>query len=428
MRPRPRSLVLVLLGLVAACTPPDLNADGEVATDSDETTPDDLQSVAGGRETVRETLVVVESLVTGPVRKQVVVSARVQTRTSVQVFPKLSNLPVTAIHVEEGDRVEAGDVLIDLYDTELALTEASAKAVFEESKRTVAQNELRLEELEASRESSAQRSEITARELARLEVLGDLVTRKEVDEARLALVSSDGDLTNAGFALRAAEINKELSVIAQEKAHIEWERAKQNLGHSRVRAPVNGIVAMRDIEMGELSSMSAPAFRVVDTEDLILDLRVPQDVLAELAAGQLVEVTTSGAPDEVFVGAVRTVNPVLDQDTGSIHVIVDLAEAPGLVPGLFCEARIITSSRDNALLVSKRAVMYDDDQPIFFAVNGEGAAATKVAFVAGASTATQVEVLSDLDGEPVPPHLRIVVVGQENLKDGAPVKVVKEAF
>jgi hypothetical protein len=77
--------------------------------------------------------------------------------------------------------------------------------------------------------------------------------------------------------------------------------------------------------------------------------------------------------------------------------------------------------------VSKRAVLYEDDQPVLFTVNGDNAA-KKIAFIAGASTPTAVEILSDLDGTALPHDLRVIVVGQENLKDGAPIRIVEEAF
>jgi hypothetical protein len=54
--------------------------------------------------------------------------------------------------------------------------------------------------------------------------------------------------------------------------------------------------------------------------------------------------------------------------------------------------------------------------------------ARKIPFIAGATTVGEVEILSGLDGEPIPSDLMVIVVGQENLKDGSPITVVEEAF
>jgi len=269
-------------------------------------------------------------------------------------------------------------------------------------------------------------------DFARLEGLGDLVTDQEVDNARVAAEDAQDNLELAVFARQNTEIERELGEISVQRAQIDWTQAITNLGHTSVRAPIAGIVAKRDANVGMLTTMAAAAFVVVDTTDLVLNLRIPQDNLLRLQRGQLVEVRSVTGAGTNYAGVVRSVNPVLDETTGTISVVVDLTPAMGLVPGLFCEASIITSAREEALLVSKRAVLYENDQPVIFAVKAgeepESESALKIPFVAGATTAGEVEILCDLEGEPISPDLMVIVVGQENLKDGAPITVVEEAF
>ncbi len=432
-----RWVAIVAAALLVGC---------EVQTGGDAGSDDQVTSVTGGRETVRETLVVVAPLVVGSVRDEVVVSARVESRAAVQVYPKLAGLPVTSVLVEEGARVTAGQPLVTLYDEELQLTEQAASAAFDEAQRNIEQDQLDRDEVGRKIALLEERMEIQEGEVQRLVELGDLVTRKEVDDARVVRSQMRAEMNDSLAQRRGLDIKTALAEIGVRKAQIEWDRAKQDLEHAVMRAPMGGIIAMRDIEIGEIASQSAPAFQIVDDNDLILDLRVPQDAYARLAAGQTVIVTPVSGDDATYHGVVRTVNPVLDQDTGTVHVIVDMEEEPGLVAGLFVEARVITSERPAALLVSKRAVLYDDDQPIFFALDapvlatGEAAGAnqglagatrssvSKVPFVAGAATATNVEILSGPDGTPIDPEFLVVIVGQENLKDGAAVRVVKEAY
>ena len=114
-------LLLALLSLASpACQPmADMENDGATTAAADDTTAAaasdgtapkaatkaaadgglPTSGVAGGRDTVRETLVVVNPLTVGPIRDVVVVSAKVEARHSAQVFPKLSGLPVTSVAV-----------------------------------------------------------------------------------------------------------------------------------------------------------------------------------------------------------------------------------------------------------------------------------------------------------------------------------------
>ncbi len=386
----------------------------------------EARSATGGRDAVRETLVMVEPLARGPVRDEITVSAKVDARTTVQVYPKLSNLQVTAVHFDEGEPVRAGDVLLELFDKDLQLAAQSAAADLDEARRTRDRAALTLDE-DARRVERAERvAQKAEADRARVADLGDLVNRQEVDDKRLAAENAADDLELARFAERGSRIALELADIAVRKKEIQAEQAAANLVHTRVLSPIEGAVASRTIHAGELSSASEPAFVVADTADLVLRLRVPQDSIGRVARGQEVEVRQVTGGLQRFRGVVRSVNPVLDRDTGTLHVLVDMDEAPGLVPGLFCEARIITAARDAALLVSKRAVLYENDQPVLFAVEA-GATARRVPFVAGATTTTTIEIVSDAEGAPVADDLQVVIVGQENLKDGAPVKVVADA-
>ncbi|MHC5212323.1 MAG: efflux RND transporter periplasmic adaptor subunit [Planctomycetota bacterium] len=410
-------LTILLLCLLLACSPP--------AAKADESRPE--QGTSGGREVNAKTPVVVEALQVGPVRDEIVVSAKVASRTVVQIFPKLSNLAVTAVHVEEGDRVVEGQVLAELFADNLQLQQQTADAVLSETAHQITRDEVERDQA-ASRVVTAQRlAEKTQADYERLAGLGDLVNRQERDDKQLAAENAQDELALAELAQRSAAISLELAKISVRKAEIEVERTRTDLGYAKVRAPIAGVISRRSIQQGELSSLAAPMFILTDTSNLVLNLRVPQDALGRLGPGQPVEARAVTGPVATFHGVVRSVNPVLDDATGTVHAIVDLEPDERLAPGLFCEARIITSAREDALLVSKRAVLYEDDQPVLFAVNGDDAA-RKIPFIAGASTPTAVEILSDLDGAALPPDLRVIVVGQENLKDGAPIRIVEEAF
>jgi len=400
------------------------------ATSSTDDTPAANRSVAGGRDAARETLVVLAPLAVGPIRDEVVVSSKVEARTVVTIFPKLSNLPVTSVRVDEGDHVSAGQVLMTLYDTELSLSEQTAKARLAETSKEVERARHKLKEAEHRISKAERQAQKMRADLARFEglVADGLVNMQEVADLRLQAETADDDLQLERYAHEDLALAAELADIRTTQAQIDWQRSKSDLSQATVVSPVDGVIASRDVDVGELSATASAAFRVVDLSEPILNLRVPQDALRRLAPGQRVEVSSVTDPGGRYEGTVRTVNPVLDQLTGTVRVIVDLVPQPGLVPGLFCEARIITAARDAALLVDKRAVLYDDDQPVFFALSESGDSVEKVAFEAGASTTKSIEVLARTDGAELPHDLQVVVVGQESLKDGARVKVRETAY
>lgn len=446
---------VVLLLAVSACAPPgsdSADADVDAEASEAEATPSGSaettahadgrppsEGVSGGRESERETLVVVKALSVGPIRDEIVVSSKVESRLTVSVFPKLNGLPVTDVLVEEGEPVHEGDVLMTLFDVDLQLAAQTAQASADEAAKDVERQQLLMREEDARIKRAERLSQKSASDLARLlDLLADgFVNQQEVDDARLLAEQSADDLESARLAGEGARIAYELALIRRQKAEVESERARSDLTHATVRAPFTGVVSKRNVQIGELSTLSTPAFEVVDVEQLVLNLRVPQDALPRLARGQRVEVRAITNKDLRCAGVVRTVNPVLDTATGTVHVIVDLVPVPGLVPGIFSEARIVTGERDDALLVDKRAVMYDDDRPYFFAMDEGGETVRKVLFAHGASTATSIEILgaagtssgeADDATAALDASLRVVLVGQESLKDGARVRVREEPY
>ncbi|GJM20812.1 MAG: hemolysin secretion protein D [Planctomycetota bacterium] len=386
--------------------------------------------VTGGRDVQRETLVVAESLTRGAIRDEIVVSARIEARYMLQVLPKLGGLPVTEVLVDEGEFVQAGDLLLRLYDQELSLTESERASAATQAEKEIARAQLQLEEDQARIVRAERQAEKAKADLLRLTGLRseELVNQQEVDDARLAAEISQDDIDLAKKTSARSAISLELAEIAARQAELQWERAKVDLSHTEVRAPLSGVISERSVEVGQLSSASAPAFVIVDLEHPVLNLRVPQDSLAKLAPGQRVEARAVTLRGTVFAGTVRSVNPVLDATTGSVHVIVDLEPGADVRPGLFCQAHVITAARDNALLVDKRAVLHTDGLPHVFAITDDGDSVRKLSFTPGSSTALTTEILGDADGAPVPDDLRVVVVGQENLKDGGRVRIQDTAY
>lgn len=386
--------------------------------------------VSGGRDIERETLVVLEPLSRGPIRDEIVVSARVESRVAVSVFPKLSGLPVTQVIVEEGDQVAAGQILMRLYDDDLRLTVQERESLHQQSLKEIDRAQIQLEEDGAKIVRAERQAEKAAGDHARLAGLLEqqLVNQQETDDARLAADTALDDLALARKTRDRSKVSLELARISAQQSELQHERALADLAHTVVRSPLDGVVASRAIDIGELSGAAERAFQIVDLTQPLLNLRVPQDSLARLAAGQRVEAAAVTLGGKIFEGTVRSVNPVLDEVTGSVRVIVDLEPAPDLHPGLFCSARVITSARDDALLVDKRAVQHVDELPHVFVLDEDGEHVRKLSFRPGASTPLMTEILGDAEGEPLPQGLRVVVVGQESLKDGGRVRVQETAY
>ena len=303
---------------------------------------------------------------TGEISEHVLYSATVEAEETIDIYARGSGL-VRRVLVEEGDQVRKGQLMIELVDDELKLSEAEARLAYKKW------------------EGQLKRKE-------------ELFTRQ----------------------LLAKEEYEDLKINV-EQSKIRWERARLTLDYARVKAPVEGVVARRQVKLGDRIGASTKLFEMVNLSRLIAYVHVPGQGMRSLGVGQAALVTTDFLPDTKFEGKILRISPVVDPGSGTFKVTLELdAKDQMLRPGMFINAHIVTATHNRAVLVPKRAVVYDDGMPHVFVVSDS--TASKVRFEMGFDDSEFVEVLGGVKkGD------QIVVVGQNGLKDKAKVRVIKGA-
>jgi RND family efflux transporter MFP subunit len=207
---------------------------------------------------------------------------------------------VSAVLVETGDRVRAGQVLARLDTSVLQPQVGSLSASLEEARANA--------------------------ELA------------QADYRRAAAVASSG-------ALSAQEIERRRSVAIGAEAKVkvaaaQLEEARARLRRTEIRAPQAGLVLTRSVEVGQTASGGGePLFRLGRGGQIEMRGQVAEQDLPRLAPGQPVEVRVTGI-EQPFVGKVRLLGAVIDPQTRLGSVRVDLEPHPNLRPGAFARAAV----------------------------------------------------------------------------------------
>ncbi|MCB9551219.1 MAG: efflux RND transporter periplasmic adaptor subunit [Myxococcales bacterium] len=309
----------------------------------------------------------VTRLATGPISDGLEGTATVQARVRAEIRSRAGGT-VLDLAVEEGATVKAGDLLARIDQPTYQSVLGKARAAVEKANRDVQ----------------------SARRLAKQGVL------------------PGQQLQDAEFELR--------------QARLEVQRLEDERGLGRVTAPIAGVVVARHVEQGEAISAGAVLFEVADLTALEIDLYVPERHLARLRTGLPVEVTAEGAGDARLRGEVERIAPTVDPRSGTVKVTVALGDGEidpqrRLRPGMYTRARIVLDTREAAVLMPRRAVVYEDDRPFAFrVVDGK---AEKRALELGYTDRDQVEVRAPLTAGDI-----VIVFGQRGLQDGAAVKIV----
>lgn len=296
------------------------------------------------------------------------------------------------VHVSKGQPL----VRIDVAETEAQVKRAEAGIV--SAKANLAQMQV-----------AANRAE---RELARILNLKEsgLATQQALDDAR-----SEADAARARIGVAAAQIH-----VAEE----ELRQGMARQGKGVVVAPIDGTIALRDVNVGDLASDAAaakPIFRIVDNRLLNLTVTVPSTDSGRIKVGQPLEFTVDSYPGRTFTGRVMYINPELSASDRSLKVIAEVRNIPEVLKGgLFAKGRIVAGTRAKVLLVPRSAIGAFDTQEkkgsLFVVENG---VVRKREIAAGSVYGDMVEVVSGLKaGE------QYVVRGGFNLKDGDMVTVI----
>jgi membrane fusion protein (multidrug efflux system) len=275
---------------------------------------------------------------------------------------------VSRVHFTDNQRVEAGQLLVEM---------------------TSAEEQALLQEALVDRDESARQLE-RVRSLARQ----GSASQAQLDEQRRAYKTAEARLT----------------------------AIESRLGDRVITAPFAGVVGLRQISPGALVSPGELITTLDDDSVMKLDFTVPSVFLPHLEPGLAIEAMARAYPEQPFSGEVAAVDSRVDPVSRTV-VVRALIENPThlLRPGLLMTVTLLSNPRD-ALVVPEEAVLAEGDSTyVFRVVRGDaqtsvGTSVKKVAVQVGARQPGLVEILSGLDqGDQVVTH------GHQKVRDGAAV-------
>lgn len=424
-----RALSCLPLALALSCSPPGSDdAAGRSAGES-------VAGFEGGIERARYANVLTAPLLQEEMVRAISTTVNAASESEIQVIPRTTGV-VTELLVEEGDRVAAGDVLMRLDPRELqaALDEAIiAKREAEDAKIGLT---FAVSEAEAQVERAQLTFDQSKRELARKEDAADVVSRNELDQLRLTVQTNEADLAAQEVARKRAEAALSSQEIAIEKATLQISRATLNLSYATVTAPFDGVIAQRDVRIGDNVTGTAMAFLLTDPDNVRAVVSRPQrelrffraaaarrsaDAEGEAADSVDIEIFPEALPEHSYRGRILFVSPTIDAASGQFRVTLGVDQPaagdprPPVLPGMLLRVRIVTERHPDALVVPKRALLREGDAYFVFVADGDRA--RKIQVEEGFSDDDDVEILPA--GElPLLPGTDIVVVGNRDLEDG----------
>lgn len=193
--------------------------------------------------------------------------------------------------------------------------------------------------------------------------------------------------------------------------------AEARLAKTRIRAPFDGVVGIRNVSVGDYVKEGEELVNVEDIATLKVDFRLPEAYLGRLERGQTLEVSSDALPGVPFQATLEAVDPLVDVNGRSISCRALLPNREGrLRPGMFVRSRLVFGERKDALMLPEQAVVTGARPRVFRVEEGKARAVT---VQLGVRRDGRVEILEGLAlGDTV------ITAGQLKVRDGMAVRPV----
>ena len=309
----------------------------------------------------------------------------------------------TAVYVEAGDEVKAGDKIctLDLASTIAAYN--AAKITYDSTVNSYADQKAVLDKQIALYEKN----------LKDTKALFDIgaASQAEIDQAELTLMGAKNQRETALSQLEAG-MQSYKSNVQQLDQVLQDVDSKGN-----VIAPVSGtLVSLSATENGYVSA-SMPVAVINGAEQMKITVAVSESLVPKLAIGDEADVTVTAAGAQ-FVGTVLSVEKAANMQTQLYTVTLSVpTEVSGLLTGMFADVTFHTDKADGVITVPSEAILTSGSKNYVFVV--EDGKAKYVEVTQGLMGSGVTQITSGLTA-----GQELVTVGQSYLSDGDPVRVV----
>jgi membrane fusion protein (multidrug efflux system) len=323
----------------------------------------DSLSKSGKKDSQKAVPVEVVEIARGDISNYILLSSNIETEVMADVYARAQGI-VEKIYKEEGDFVKKGEALLSLEPEQYALAEQAAAVEYKKQ-------EAKYERLKKMHDKK-------------------LLSDEEFDDAKYSL----------------------------DAMRIKWDEAKLNLDYMIVRSPISGRVGERLAKIGRRIQPTDKLFSVVNNQEVIAVVYVPEKNINQLKVGQKAYIFSENIRKAPFKAWIKRISPVVDPQSGTFKVTIGVKNERQLLrPGMFVNTHIITDVHKNALLIPKAAVVYENQYINVYVVRNH--VARKIQLETGYEDNEKIEALSGVkEGD------KIVIVGQEGMKDNTKVNIV----
>ncbi len=270
-------------------------------------------------------------VITGSLPLEENLTGVVRAQNQADIYPEIT-APITEVAVNNGDYVDQGQVLVRLRDTEAQERLRQAESGYQIARAQVRQAEADLNQKKAM--------------LARTEQL------------RSRDLETEAELENIKAEVESAEATLDLNIAQKNQARSVIEERKNELENTVIRAPINGLVGLRNADTGQQANPSTRLFQIGDPGLLKLEMVLTEAMTSYILPGQQAVISSPGS-ENAIESTITRISPFLNPITHTTTAEIEFSNPDNLIrPGMFVTVSIKYGESEQAILVPNNAMFY----------------------------------------------------------------------
>lgn len=304
---------------------------------------------------------------------------------------------IKSMPFDVGDRIQEGDVILELNDSE--------------NRELVTRAEAALSVAKAQLKAQLTSQELAQKAYDRLLVLqkSGVSTRQQMEEAQASLAIE--------------EAQTELEQARVDQAEAELEQSRLRLQENKILATTSGFLAERLVDVGDLAKPDVALMKIVNLDHVRTVVHIVEKDYEEVKVGQEAAITVDTFPDRIFSGRVKHKAPVLDPQTRTAAVHIEIPNQEfALKPGMHSRVQIVFEHRPKTKVLPIASLTRRKDGPgsAVFIIGGNPPMTQRRNIEVGISDGELVEILSGIN-----PDDLVITLGNRMVDEGQAVTPVE---
>ncbi len=270
-------------------------------------------------------------VITGNLPLEETLTGSVRARNQTDIYPQIS-APIVQVLANNGDTVREGDVLLRLRDVEARERLRQAEAGYEIARAQVRQAE----------------ADLNRRKIA----------LERVQQLRDRDLETQAELDNIEAEVESAEATLDLNIARRNQARSVIDERQNELENTVIRAPVDGVLGLRNAEVGQQVSTSTRLYQIGDPETIKIEMVLTEAMTGYIFPGQTA-VISSSVTGKTMESTITRISPFLNPVTHTTTAEVEVTNPDRFLrPGMFVTVTVRYGESEQAILVPNNALFY----------------------------------------------------------------------